>query len=143
MKKTFFIFCFFASFCATAFAQAKVNSGKTFVVYSYDNWESASSEYLKLCEEYNIIYPSINDALDFSKQSYFTVKQGEWNFYIIHASDTHGIWSSLCISSPEGRQTELSGREDSSRFNDYHRDDIKEKLNKLKLRYKFLGEQIP
>ncbi len=142
MKKLLLIFAFFTSLYLTAFAQTKVNSGKNFVVYSYDNWENASSEYLKLCEEYNIIYPSIKDALDFSKQSYFTVKQGVWNFYIIHASDTHGIWSSLCISSPEGRQTELSGREDISRFNDYHRDDIKEKLNKLKLRYKFLGEPI-
>lgn len=143
MKKNLLLIAFLTFSCVTAFAQTKVNSGKNFVVYSYDDWETASSDYLNLNKEYRFLPPSILDDRDFSSQQYFTVKQGEWNFFIIRAVNSNGIWCSFCVISPEGRQTELSAHGKTAGSDDNIKEWTEGKLNDLKLRYKFLGEPIP
>ena len=103
MKKL--VISFFLIFCATiSFAQTKANSGKNFVTYSYDNWESAASDYLKLCKDYGLEYLYLFDDTDFSSQEFFTLKSDVWNFFIVRKVDDNGIRGSLCICSPEGRE---------------------------------------
>ena len=148
MKKL--VISFFLIFCATiSFAQTKANSGKNFVTYSYDNWESAASDYLKLCKDYGLEYLYLFDDTDFSSQEFFTLKSDVWNFFIVRKVDDNGIRGSLCICSPEGRQTELQGTADGylksisgKTANIYSTNDPEKYVNNLKLRYSFLGENI-
>ncbi|MBR6297567.1 MAG: hypothetical protein IKR40_13965 [Treponema sp.] len=73
----------------------------------------------------------------------FSIKSDSWNIYIVRWVTGSGIRGSLCIFSPEGRQTELLGLSDSYEQASEKIDYIKENLNTLKLRYSFLGEPIP
>lgn len=73
----------------------------------------------------------------------FSIKSNPWNIYIVRWVTGSGIRGSLCISSTEGRQTELQGRSDSYYQASERMDYIKENLKTLKLRYSFLGEPIP
>ena len=140
------------SFSTATFAQTKVNSGKNFVTYSYDSWDKAEEAYISLCEEYGLKYLYLRDNSDFSRQEYFTVNSGEWNFYIVRRADKEGIKGSLIISSPEGRQTELAGCSEGGYKDlltgvrvDFYWNECKPKeyTDTLKLRYSFLGEPIP
>lgn len=74
---------------------------------------------------------------------FFSIKSNPWNIYIVRWVTGSGIRGSLCISSPEGRQTELRGYSDSYKEASERMDYIKGNLNTLKLRYSFLGEPIP
>ena len=151
--KRFAIFLLLTLSVSTAtFAQTKVNSGKNFVTYSYDSWDKAAEDYISLCEEYGLKFLYLLDNSDFSRQEYFTVNSGEWNFYIVRRADKEGIKGSLIISSPEGRQTELAGCSEGGYKHvltgveihlDWSEDKPKEYTDTLKLRYSFLGEPIP
>ncbi|MBQ5399928.1 MAG: hypothetical protein IIU15_01675 [Treponema sp.] len=152
MKRFAIFLLLMLSISATTFAQTKVNSGKNFVTYSYDSWDKAAEDYIALCEEYGLKYLYLLDNSDFSRQEYFTVNSGEWNFYIVRRADKEGIKGSLIISSPEGRQTELAGCSEYRFYsitniwvdvNYYNTYNPKEYTDNLKLRYSFLGEPIP
>jgi hypothetical protein len=149
MKRFAIFLLLILSFSATTFAQTKVNSGKNFVTYSYDNWDKAAEDYIALCEEYGFKYLCFWDYIDFSKQKCFTVIPGKWSFYIIRWVND-GMRASLAVISPEGRQSEIGGCSDASvysitgllRYSNSARPP-KEYTDNLKLRYSFLGEPIP
>ena len=142
--KRFAIFLLLTLSVSTAtFAQTKVNSGKNFVTYSYDSWDKAAEDFLDLCVEYDLDTLFFYDNTNFDGTNFFALKSDSWNIYIVRWVTESGIRGSLCISSPEGRQTELQGRSDSYKQASEKMDYLKENLNNLKLRYSFLGEPIP
>lgn len=150
MKKIFMPI-FLMILTTVAFAQTKTNSGKNFITYSYDNWETAAADYIKLCEDYDLKVLYLFDDTDFNHQNFFTVKPGAWNFFIVRRVDKDGIKGSFCICSPEGRQTELQGSTEGGLCSiagekvsvlSWGTCNPQKYLNDLKLRYSFLGEEI-
>lgn len=149
MKRFAIFLLLILSFSVATFAQTKVNSGKNFVTYSYDNLDKAAEDFGNMCSEYGFEYLYLWDNIDFSNQNCFAINSGKWDFYIIRWVNG-GLKGSIFISSPEGRQVEIAGNSHnrvysitgSSSYVDY-KCNHKDFTDALKLRYSFLGEPIP
>ena len=145
MKRFFLgLFCVFIS--AFAFAQTAVNQGKNFVVYSYADWQSASKDFVKMCEDYALTFIYIDECE--SQTDFFTFEKNKWQFFIVRKISDGEMIGTLYVSSPYGRQLKLVGGKSIPKlsFSDLITRWLKNAetgIKNLESLYSFLGEDMP
>ncbi len=145
MKRFFLgLFCVFIS--AFAFAQTAVNQGKNFVVYSYTDWQSASKDFVKMCEDYALTFIYIDECE--SQTDFFTFEKNKWQFFIVRVISNGEMCGTLYVSSPSGRQSKLVGGKSIPKlsFSDLITRCLKNAeigINNMESLYSFLGEDMP